>query len=220
MANSSTPKIKVKENGEPLVDLSQFSFSLEPMYYHKGFSSTPRMYLRITVAQRLEKIQTGLPNGYKFKIWDGWRPRNVQNNIYDFFYNDLRTKHPEWSVERVRQETNLFVSPATDPEIVPPHTTGGAVDLTIVDSSGDELNMGTDFDHLGPEAALLYYEENDLDTSIRQNRRLLREILERADFATYDGEWWDYNYGNEYWAETLGRPLAFFDEIADWPSES
>jgi zinc D-Ala-D-Ala dipeptidase len=208
--------VEVRDNGEPLVDLSTYGFALDPIYYQRGFSSTPKMYLRLAVAGKLQDVQCGLPQGFRLKIWDGWRARKIQNAIYAHFLEALRLKHPDWSEERLRHETALFAAPAARPEAVPQHATGGAVDLTIVDAAGKELEMGTGFDHLGPEAASRYFEENAINAVVRDNRRLLREAMLKADFADYHGEWWHFSYGGRYWAESLGRPLAFYGEVMEW----
>ena len=48
--------------------------------------------------------------------------------------------HSDWSKEKIREETSKIVAPI---DIVPPHSTGGTIDLTIIRSNGNQLKMGT-----------------------------------------------------------------------------
>ena len=219
MTLQDSSHITLRDNGEPLVDLAHYGFAMEPIYYRQGFSANPKMYLRKSVADKLAVIQDSLPSGFRFKIWDGWRSREVQNTIYQHFYDKLQQEHPNWDEKTLERETLVFVAPATNPVVIPPHATGGAVDLTLVDSQGKELDMGTEFDHTGPEAGLFYYEQNNLNPEVRENRKILREAMSDAGFATYAGEWWDFNYGNHYWATVMGKTEAFYGEVLKSPSK-
>ena len=126
----------------------------------------------------------------------------------------MKTEHPDWSEERLRERVGTFVTVATDPTRIPTHTTGGSVDLTLVDEIGAELDMGTGFDHFGPEAAALYFEQGGRgNATARRNRRILREALTSADFRFEDDEWWHFDYGNQIWAAASGKPQAAYGEV-------
>lgn len=204
--------VPIKDNGEPLVDLSKFDFELEPVYHKAGLTSDTKMYLRQGLVKRLTDIQAKL-NGYHFKIWDGYRSRAVQNKIYEDEWQKVKQEHPDWPKEQIESEVGTFVTVATDPDRIPPHASGGAVDLTLVDINGKEVDMGTIFDHFGPEASPLYFEENNIDTKIRDNRRFLREAMEKADFRSDANEWWHFDYGNQSWAYVLKKPYAIYGEV-------
>ena len=188
--------IEIRESAEPLVDLAEFDFLLEPSYFLAGLSADPHMYIRKTIAEKLLRIQQKLGT-YKFKIWDGWRSREVQQNIYLNYQKKLKKKYPAWNAEKLKQEVGKFVSVATDPNRVPTHATGGSIDLTLTDLSGSELDMGTGFDHFGPESAALFYEINDINDRARANRMLLRNAMLEEDFRFDDDEWWHYDYGRQ-----------------------
>ncbi|MBP6946077.1 MAG: D-alanyl-D-alanine dipeptidase [Candidatus Pacebacteria bacterium] len=203
--------IPIHECGEPLVDLSEYAFVLEPSYFNQGFSTESRMFLRQSVAEKLMEIQKGL-NRYTFKIWDSFRPRSVQKVIYDKFWQELHIAHPDWDEEKLKIEVGVFVTAPNNPQRIPPHSTGGAVDLTLVDVQGKELDMGTTFDHFGPEAAPFYFEENAQNHEVQGNRKVLREAMLEAGFAIDTDEWWHFDYGNQRWALALGRSTAIFGE--------
>ncbi len=206
--------VKIDESGEPLVDLQQYSFILEPAYFKQGLSRDPDMFLRKSVADKLSEIQRHL-SPFRFKIWDGFRPREVQHAIYEKFLGELKKKHPEWDAERLEKETGVFVTNAKNPQRIPPHATGGAVDLTLAYFDGKELDMGTGFDYFGPEAASLYFENNKKNLTVRKNRKMLREAMQAGGFSIDKEEWWHFDFGNQKWALALNKQNAFYGEIRD-----
>jgi D-alanyl-D-alanine dipeptidase len=70
------------------------------------------------------------------------------------------------------------------------HNRGGAVDISLVDSVGNELNMGTKFDFFGEEASHNY---QNLSDEILANRKFLKEIMLQNNFKIFESEWWHYN---------------------------
>ncbi|MBU0613368.1 hypothetical protein KKB10_05165, partial [Patescibacteria group bacterium] len=204
-------KIKIEENNEHLVNLNDYNFVVEPKYHNQGLSADPNLFLRKGVVKMLKDIQKEL-GGYRFKIWDAFRSRDVQNNIYQKFRRNLKDEHPDWNDDMLKLETGKFVSPPYEIERIPPHATGGAVDLTLTDSNGKELDMGTDFDFFGPAAGFDYFEKNDIDSRIRNNRVLLRNAMVKAGFRQDKDEWWHYDYGNQIWALELNKSFAFYGE--------
>jgi len=203
--------IEIRENNERLVALSADEFFLEPRYFHAGYSRSDAVLARETIQEKLRSVQHALAP-YRLKVWDAWRPRSVQQNIYDAFWKEVIGKHADWDDDRVAHEVETFCTVADDPKRVPPHATGGTVDLTLCTASGDDVDMGTDFDHLGPEAASLYYEERKENRDIRDHRRLLREAMVAEGFRKDDGEWWHYDYGNQLWAMSEKKPYAISGE--------
>ncbi|MFA7286567.1 MAG: M15 family metallopeptidase [Patescibacteria group bacterium] len=145
--------IPIHECGDELVNLGEYDFALEPVYFNLGFSPEPRIFLRKSVVDKLIGIQNSL-NGYRFKIWDGFRPRSVQQKIYEKFWNELSEAHSEWDEERLKMEVGVFVTTPNDQNRIPPHATGSTVDLTLVDSDGNELDMGTAFDYFDQKQRL------------------------------------------------------------------
>jgi D-alanyl-D-alanine dipeptidase len=70
------------------------------------------------------------------------------------------------------------------------HNRGGAVDITLVDTNGKELDMGTAFDFFGIEASHNY---QNLSQEIKSNREFLKTIMIQNGFNSLDSEWWHYN---------------------------
>jgi len=204
--------IPIEECGEPLIDIANFGFVLEPVYYNSGLSDRPEMLLRHSVAEKLAAVRDQI-TPLNFKIWDGWRPREAQHNIYMKYWKELKAEHPKWPEDRLREQVGTFVSVAIDPNRIPLHSTGGSVDLTMIDEKGLEIEMGTEFDHFGPAAAALYFEKTKGKELIRDNRRLLRNSLAKAEFRFDEDEWWHFDHGNQIWASALNKAKAIYGEM-------
>lgn len=202
--------IPIEDSGELLVDLANYPFVLETVYYDRGLSELATHYLRKGVAEKLLKIQEGFGGDYRIKILDGWRPRKVQNALYQEFWQQLQSDHPDWSDEQLRYSAEQFVTMANDPNRIPPHATGGTVDLTLVDKNGNELDMGTVFDHFGPEAAPGYF--SGRNETIATNRQQLANAMITQGFTTDEDEWWHFDHGCQLWAVRAGEPVAVYGE--------
>lgn len=214
MTNLCFEHILIAENNDPMVDIANYPFLAVPMYYQQGLSNTPKLYTRRTIAEKLLVLQQTMLQEYQFKIWDPWRSRQVQANIYNKFWQELRVQHPEWDDDKLKYEVGIFVTSPETPGRIPPHATGGAIDLTLVDkTTGKELNMGTAFDHFGPEANRDYFEVAGRDEVVRNNRHILHQAMTKAGFSTDPDEWWHFDYGNQKWAMSLNQELAFYGEI-------
>lgn len=197
--------IKIIPADEPLVCISdrfQNTMVFQPMYLEQGIPGAIRkVYVRKTVADMLETAARSLPAGYKLKIFDAWRPISVQKALFDEYYERLQTIHKDTKSEaELLKMASLFVSyPSDDPNRPFVHSTGGAVDLTIVDDRGRELDMGTGFDDFTDAANTAWFEKNG-PQEIRNNRRLLYNAMLSAGFTNYPSEWWHYDYGDRFWA--------------------
>ena len=162
--------------------------------------------LRKEAAEKLYEAAAKLPKGWRFRIWDAWRPFALQHELYETYSKDIIR---DFGLEKVSEEERNavirgFVSePIPDREIPPVHTTGGAIDLTILDADGMELEMGTDFDAFTEKTRTDYFEaSNHIEEAdrIRENRRLLYGLMTDAGFTNLPSEWWHYDYGDRFWA--------------------
>lgn len=106
--------------------------------------------------------------GLKIKVWDAYRPRVVQEALW------AHCPDPN------------YVMP---PEKGSHHTRGVAIDLTLVDATGQELDMGTDFDDLSPRA---HHGASPISPEAAANRYLLLGIMMSAGWDFFQNEWWHY----------------------------
>lgn len=179
------------------VDLSRYKFVLEPIYYFYGWSKSPKILARRSVVKALLKARIYLPKGYNFKIWDCQRPRYVQIAMLSSFRRRFKTLNPKLSPKEIEKLVFTFgARPLPKVVRLDTHRNGGAVDLTILGKSGEELYMGTEFDDLTPKAATNYYVTKQkltaADKEAKKNRQLLCRIMVKAGFKNYAPEWWHW----------------------------
>lgn len=80
------------------------------------------------------------------------------------------------------------------------HSFGMAVDITLLDAQGQELDMGTAFDDLTERSQPMREPEmlarGELSEAHIGNRRLLRAAMAHAGFLGINSEWWHYDFGD------------------------
>ena len=168
-------------------------------------------YVRREVYDLLMKAAGNLPKGYRFRILDAWRPFALQQELYEDYSRDIIR---QFGLDEKTEEENKgfirkFVSePIADPEVPPVHTTGGAMDITILDPEGYELDMVSGFDEFSDRTYTAFYEKS-ADENIKTNRRLLYSIMTDAGFTNLPSEWWHYDYGDRFWAYYMKKPALY-----------
>jgi len=111
----------------------------------------------------------------QIKIFDCYRPLSAQKMMWEIFPNPMYVANPY---------RNQSV-----------HNRAAAVDLTLVDSEGCELNMGTSYDFFGKEA---HQDNFSLPKEVLKNRKLLRDGMKKFGFNPIRTEWWHYDFTNAY----------------------
>jgi len=215
-----TPKLE--DNGEPLVPASCYPerILVRPQYFIQGLEgSIPECYVRQGVFERLIEVAESLPKGWKLVLLDCWRPLTLQKVLFSKLCQELRDRNKALCEEEILRKAKTFVAlPSDDPTSVPGHTTGGAVDLTISDNKGRILYMGSDFDET-TERSFTYYYENLVkegkklsakEKDAMENRKMLLEVMEKANFSNYPEEWWHFDFGNMNWAIRTGAQKAIY----------
>lgn len=187
-------------------------FEVEMKYPILGMKNAERQcFVRSEVYERLIEAALKLPDGYKFKIWDAWRPFALQQELYEKYMGDIVEQFclDDCNEEKRDSIIRRFVSePVNNRDVPPVHTTGGAVDLTIIDSQGKELEMGAEFDEFTDRTYTAFY-ENLNDRIIRDNRRMLYYVMNEAGFTNLPSEWWHYDYGDRFWAFYKKYPALY-----------
>ena len=132
-----------------------------------------RCYLHREAADCLAKaITLAAALGYRLKIFDAFRPSEAQ-----------------WILREQFPQPGFFA----DPRKGSPHSRGAAVDLTLVDTRGVELEMGTGFDDLTERA---YHACLDISATAQRNRAVLLGLMTAAGWDFYRNEWWHYQLFN------------------------
>jgi D-alanyl-D-alanine dipeptidase len=219
-------KIEIKECNDKLVPLglAPDKIVVSPQYFiQKIDGALAESYTRETIYHKLIEASKYLPCGYRFVIFDTWRPLKVQQSLFDILKDELRKKYPSDSDEEITNKTLVYVAlPSWDAKKPSPHNTGGAVDLTIADEDGLLLKMGTEFDDPSIKTKTIYYEEklakgaelNPEEIEVLKNRRLLYHIMTGVGFTNYVDEWWHYDFGNQNWAFMSKSDHAVYGKFA------
>ena len=176
---------------EDMVDVSQLNSSIiiqlaysTPNNFLNSdvYGDLETCYLRREVAKMLQRAQLVLDQQrkvYKLILYDCLRPRLVQ---YDM-----------WRLVKETEQESYVADPAKGSV----HNFGAAVDVSIVDSRGTLLDMGTPFDYFGELAQPRYEErflqEGELTKEQLNNRKLLRDVMHQAGFRGIPDEWWHFN---------------------------
>lgn len=190
-----------------------------PIYAKRGIpGAIAECHVRPEVHGRLLQVARGLPEGLSLVILDAWRPWQVQQYLFDTLFKALLARHEELDIETLLAKTREFVSlPSCDPAAPSPHLTGGAVDVTLCDENGLQLEMGTAFDEAVPASHSDYFERhapvNDAQRRARDNRRLLYHAMSEAGFTNLPSEWWHYDFGDQLWAWYRGENEALYGPI-------
>lgn len=185
--------VEVKETNKLIVDME---------YPKRGFIyAINKCMLRKSVYEKLLEALNYLPNNYKLKVLDAFRPLNIQKELYikykDKIIKDFKLENK--SEEEKEAIISKFVSiPQEDIYNVPYHTTGGIVDITLVKDSKD-VNLGIEFDEFSDKTNTSYYENTD-EEEIKNNRRLLYSVMIKAGFTNLPSECWHFDYGDKAWA--------------------
>ena len=207
----------------PFVEIrSDERFDVQMQYPLLGMKhAEPQCFVRKEVYEMLLQAAARLPEGYRFRIWDTWRPFALQKELYEVYSRDIIRDFglAECTEEERKAVIRKFVSdPMADRDVPPVHTTGGAIDLTILDEDGRELPMGTAFDAFTDKTNTVFYEQaaqcaddgNDVcDKEIRDNRRLLYHIMTETGFTNLPSEWWHFDYGDRFWGYYKGKPAIY-----------
>lgn len=142
--------------------------------------------LRREVLKALVSVNNSLHHlGYRLRLFDCYRPLSVQFKMWEIYSNAsyVANPHKKGSI----------------------HNRGGAVDITLETLEGEQVDMGTDFDHFGKEAHIDYY---NLSDRILGNRKTLQTAMRRGGFTTIRSEWWHFNYKNSSTYTTSNFPIT------------
>ncbi|MFD7281358.1 M15 family metallopeptidase [Streptomyces sp. NPDC059862] len=217
MSDPRVAAVPVQECGERLVNVRRDSpLRVDERKWQD--SAGAFAHLREGVLDRLLKAQALLPEGMRLLFVEGYRPPSLQRLYFDKYAAQLRADHPEWSVDQVRSAASRYVSP---PEIAP-HSAGAAVDLTLADTDGRELDMGTRMNATPEESAgTCYTQADNISTEARSHRNILSTALTAAGLVNYPTEWWHWSYGDRYWALMTGAKAAHYGaKELDWSQTS
>lgn len=160
-----------------LVDVREYTDDIETfmiLAYDDNFSGKPFYERDLCLLQKdtLDKLLAAQEkfkkDGYRIKIYDAYRPQYVQEEMFKIVNNLLYIANPKKASDHVR---------------------GTAVDMTLVDEQGNELEMPTPMHTFNATASI--YSKKMSDTA-RKNMKYMQNIMLNSGFVLYSGEWWHF----------------------------
>lgn len=141
-------------------------------------------YLQKEVAIKLKQAQLNLKAIYPYYsllVYDAARPLSIQQQMWD-------------TLKNVITDRSRYLSNPGNGSL---HNYGAAVDITIVDSLLQPIDMATPFDFFGieahPEKEAFLLQKGILTSQQLNNRQLLRKVMREAGFFNIQTEWWHFN---------------------------
>ena len=209
--------IHIQDCHEPLVPLSAEQFAqVQPHPYVKlgaPYGDHSPFFVRQGVLERLARAQVLLQQqqpAWRIQIFDAYRPVAVQQFMVDYTFHEIaaaqgltvETMTVDQRQQIFEQVYEFWAAPNLDPACPPPHSTGAAVDVTLVDGDGTAISMGSPIDEPSPRSYPNHFANSMLSAEqvYHHNRQLLRTIMCEAGFCQHPNEWWHFSYGDQMWA--------------------
>jgi D-alanyl-D-alanine dipeptidase len=143
--------------------------------------------LHFDLVAPLQKVLACLKSTpYQLLIWDSYRPMQAIQDIY------------QWSLDRNDQiQKERFYPNVEKSELfdlgylamTSSHSRGIALDLTLVEKSGLQVDCGSSFDYFDPVS---HFSSSIIKPEQYNNRLMLRELMQQAGFIPYEKEWWHF----------------------------
>ncbi|MCC3511238.1 MAG: M15 family metallopeptidase [Microcoleus sp. PH2017_17_BER_D_A] len=114
-------------------------------------------------------LRSSVAHGLGLKVYDCYRPFSVTKQMWEFL-----------------PDPNYVANPARGSR----HNRGAAVDLTLVDRTGKELEMPTPYDDFTKKAHRDY---NGGSAQSRKNRQTLEDAMKKQGFIGISTEWWHFD---------------------------
>jgi len=213
-------KVLIVECGENLVPIPLEIFAVEnPHPYVKlgaPYNIGSPYFLRETVLSKLQEAQNLLQispqSAWQIQIFDAYRPIAVQQFMVDYAFksilqaNNLTSDSPLLTPAKrseIQEQVDQFWAvPSLDPATPPPHSTGAAVDITLVTATGEIVDMGSPIDEISERSHPNYFTNStdDQGKKYHKHRQILAGVMKKVGFQQHQNEWWHFSYGDQMWA--------------------
>lgn len=210
-------RIAIQECGEPLVPIPLDVFTtVQPHPYvclGAPYGDRSPYWLRESVLAALYQAQTHLQQQHahwSIQIFDAYRPVAVQQFMVDYSFSTLarqRQQQPELLTPTERRTLlaevyGFWAPPSLDIATPPPHSTGAAIDITLVNDQGQGVDMGSPIDEMSSRSHPDHFAPTGQhhNAIIHHHRTLLRTTLISAGFSQHPHEWWHFSLGDQLWA--------------------
>ena len=167
-------------------------------------------------AEALKKVADELrEEGYRLKIYDAYRPDDAVQDFRKWVGNmkDQKMKDEFYpDIEKSELFKAGYISSRSK------HCHGSTIDMTLCDQKGNELDMGGHFDFFSETSHSDHTES--LTEEQQENRKLLREAMERNGFKIANTEWWHFSLIEEpYPKANFNFPVKSLSNMLPKPEE-
>lgn len=163
-----------------------------------GYKSNAAIITKKAAEKLKEAADEFRAEGYVIKIYDAYRPQKAVDHFVRWAKTADQKNKAAYYPDIAKK--NLF------PRYIATksgHSKGSTLDLTICDAqTKKELDMGSHFDYFGSKSHTMW---NGATKEQRNNRLLLKRVMEKHGFINYANEWWHYTLKNEPY------PHKYFD---------
>lgn len=156
----------------------------------------PKCLLHKSAASGLKKVQqNAMKQGLSLKVFDCYRPQRAVDHFVRWVNDESDTKtkaefYPNLGKDELLGE---YIAAKSG------HSRGSTVDLTLVDSQGKELDMGSPFDMFD---TLSNTDDPRITTQQKANRYKLKALMTNEGFSPYSMEWWHFTYKPQAYPNT------------------
>ncbi len=179
-----------------LLCAEKYGFLVKPEYFDRGYKwALEKVYLKKEALEVLKKAEKLLPDNICFLFWDGFRPLELQKELFDELYQKRKKQFPSLVNDELLEMTNIFVAFPDERAL---HQHGFTIDLTLFDKEKNVLlEMGTDFDDFSEKAHMDFFQKNppktEKDKKAQKNRELLKSVMIKSGFEGIKSEWWHFS---------------------------
>jgi zinc D-Ala-D-Ala dipeptidase len=213
--------IPIDDCGEPIVPIPADDFVLLTPHPYAvlgaPYGDRSPFFVRQGILDRLHQAAESLAiarPGWRILVFDAYRPIPVQQFMVDYSFQQLLDQRqlqrdrltPTEQQHLLDEIYQFWAQPSSDPGTPPPHSTGAAIDLTLVNEAGTEINMGSPIDEMSPRSHPNYFANQTDSASVRyhSHRQLLQQIMTTAGFCQHPNEWWHFSWGDQSWVWQQG----------------
>ncbi|MGD1952493.1 MAG: M15 family metallopeptidase [Leptolyngbyaceae cyanobacterium] len=222
MVSKPYQRIAIQECGEPLVPipLEQFTVVTPHPYAALGapYGEHSPYYVRAGILKALGQAQHHLQThkpGWQIQIFDAYRPIAVQQSMVDYTYAQLleswQREHAAQTAPKDKLLTQVYqfwAAPRHAAATPPPHSTGAAIDITLVDARQQGVDMGSAIDEISERSYPNHFADKSEGKRFHHHRTLLAQAMQTAGFYQHPHEWWHFSLGDQLWAWLSNHSVA------------
>jgi D-alanyl-D-alanine dipeptidase len=217
LINPEVLAIPIQECHDPMIDLQgqdKIRFGGSPEIPN----NTDYTKIRKQVYLKIIEAQNRLPKELRFCLYEGYRSLGLQRQLFENRYQELHAKYSSWDHKKLFLETAKLVSPVINLDgfhNIPPHSTGGAIDIYLINDSGEIVDMGIEVAQWmnDTDGSISKTSSEKISQEAKHYRKILSDALEKSDFVNYPGEYWHWSYGDRYWAYQKNKGFAIYSSL-------